>query len=107
MYKNIDQSKILSLANEVSYQDGQVVSKTLVQNDKVSITLFSFDANEEISTHTTNGDALVTVLGGEGTIHIGDETFVMKEGDSIVMPKGIPHSLFASKKFKMMLVVSY
>lgn len=107
MYKNIEQSKILTLAEQVSYQDGQVVSKTLVQNDKMSITLFSFDKGEEISTHTTNGDALVTILDGEGTIHIGDNVYTLSKGDSIVMPIGIPHSLFAANRFKMMLVVSY
>lgn len=107
MYKNIEQSKILELKDEVTYQDGQVVSKTLVQNEKVSITLFSFDEGEEISTHSTNGDALVTILDGEGTIHIGDEAYTLSAGESIIMPIGIPHSLFAHKKFKMMLTVSY
>lgn len=62
MYKNIEKKKILDLKEQVQYQEGQVVSKTLVQNDMVSVTIFSFDKNEEISTHSSGGDAMVTVL---------------------------------------------
>lgn len=64
MYKNIEKKKILDLKEQVQYQEGQVVSKTLVQNDMVSVTIFSFDKNEEISTHSSGGDAMVTVLEG-------------------------------------------
>lgn len=60
--KNIAQSEVLTLKDEISYQKGQVVSKTLAQNDAVSITLFSFDKGEEISTHAAGGDAFVTCL---------------------------------------------
>lgn len=65
MYKNIEKSTKLELKDLVVYQEGQVVSKTLVQNDLVSMTIFSFDKGEEISTHAAGGDAMVTVLEGE------------------------------------------
>jgi len=65
MYKNIEKSTKLELKDPVVYQEGQVVSKTLVQNDLVSMTIFSFDKGEEISTHAAGGDAMVTVLEGE------------------------------------------
>lgn len=65
MYKNIEKSTKLELKDPVVYQGGQVVSKTLVQNDLVSMTIFSFDKGEEISTHAAGGDAMVTVLEGE------------------------------------------
>ena len=64
--KNIEKSTILRLADQVAYQDGQVVSKTLAQNDAVSLTLFAFEKDEEISTHESGGDAMVTVLEGTG-----------------------------------------
>ena len=64
MYRNIDKQKKLMLKDLVEYQDGQVVSKTLVQNDLVSMTVFSFDKGEEISSHSAGGDAMVTVLEG-------------------------------------------
>ena len=62
MYKNIAKQERLRLKDLVDYQQGQVVSRTLVQNDAVSMTLFSFDKGEEISTHASGGDAMVTVL---------------------------------------------
>jgi len=62
MYKNIEKQTRLMLKDLVDYQPGQVVSKTLVQNDAVSMTIFSFDKGEEISTHASGGDAMVTVL---------------------------------------------
>ncbi|WP_462282528.1 cupin domain-containing protein [Ruminococcus champanellensis] len=65
MYKNIEKNTKLELKDLVVYQEGQVVSKTLVQNDLVSMTVFSFDKGEEISTHAAGGDAMVTVLEGK------------------------------------------
>ena len=61
----------------MAYQEGQVVSKTLVQNDYVSVTLFSFDKGEEISTHASGGDAMVTVLEGTGKFTIGGDVFIL------------------------------
>ena len=60
--KNIDKAEVLTLKEQITYQRGQVVSKTLAQNNAVSITLFSFDKGEEISTHESGGDAFVTCL---------------------------------------------
>ena len=107
MYKNIDKNKILELKNEINYQVGQVVSKTLVQNDVFSMTLFAFDENEEIATHKTSGDAMVMVLDGEGRFTIGDDVHFVKQGETLIMPKDIPHAVFASKSFKMLLIISY
>ena len=107
MYKNIDKKKILELKDTVEYQDGQVVSKTLVQNELVSVTVFSFDKGEEISTHAAVGDAMVTVLEGKGKFTIGGDEFILEAGQTIIMPKDIPHSVFGEDKFKMILVVSF
>ena len=65
MMKNIPFSQVLTLREQIAYQPGQVVSRTLVQNESVSVTLFSFDKDEEISTHESGGDAFVTCLDGE------------------------------------------
>jgi len=70
--KNIDFEKALELSSLVGYQQGQIVSRTLVQNRAVSITLFAFDEGEEISAHTSDGDAMVTVLEGNADITIGE-----------------------------------
>lgn len=107
MYKNIEKEKILTLKNEIEYQEGQVVSKTLVQNELVSMTLFSFAKGEEISTHVAGGDALVTLLEGKGQFTIDGKIYHLTENQSIIMPKNIPHAVYGEENFKMLLVVSY
>ena len=107
MYKNINKKEVLELKNTVEYQEGQAVSKTLVQNELVSVTVFSFDKGEEISTHSAGGDAMVTVLEGKGKFTIGGDVYYLEEGQTIIMPKDIPHSVYGEEKFKMLLVVSF
>lgn len=107
MYKNIEKQKVLQLKDLVEYQDGQVVSRTLVQNDYVSMTLFSFDKDEEISTHAAGGDAMVTVLEGTGRFTVGGEVFILSAGDTLIMPKDILHAVYGQERFKMQLVVSF
>ena len=107
MYKNIAKQEKLLLKNLVDYQDGQVVSKTLVQNSSVSMTLFSFDKGEEISTHAAGGDAMVTVLDGTGRFTVGGEVFILHEGETLIMPKNIPHAVYGEERFKMQLIVSF
>ena len=107
MYKNIAKQTKLLLKDLVAYQDGQVVSKTLVQNDKVSMTLFSFDKGEEISTHASGGDAMVTVLEGVGRFTVDGQIFLLKEGETLIMPKDVPHAVYGEERFKMQLMVSF
>ena len=97
--KNISQAEVLVLKDQIAYQEGQVVSKTLAQNSAVSITLFSFDKGEEISTHESGGDAFVTCLDGVD--------YLLHEGESIVMPAGHPHAVYGEEAFKMLLVVVF
>lgn len=106
MYKNIVKDEVIELKNLVEYKDGQIVSKTLVQNEKVSVTLFSFEKGEEISTHTAGGDAMVTVLDGVGKFTVGGKERIVKAGETLIMPKDIPHAVYGEERFKMMLIVS-
>ena len=105
--KNIDKSEVLTLKEQVSYQKGQVVSKTLAQNDALSVTLFAFDKDEEISTHESGGDAFVTCLDGVGRITIDGKAYELREGESIVMPAKHPHAVYGQEQFKMLLVVVF
>ena len=107
MYKNIEKQKKISLKDLVEYQEGQVVSKTLVQNSLISMTIFSFDKGEEISTHAAGGDAMVTVLEGTGRFTVGGEVFVLNAGETLIMPKDIPHAVYGEERFKMQLKVSF
>lgn len=107
MYKNIAKKEKLLLKDLVAYQEGQVVSKTLVQNELMSVTVFSFDRDEEISTHASDGDAMVTVLEGVGRFTVGGDVFVLTEGETLVMPKDVPHAVYGQERFKMLLTVSF
>ena len=107
MFKNIKSNALLRLKELVDYQPGQIVSKTLVQNDSVSITLFAFDKGEEISTHTSSGDAMASVLDGTGRFTVGENVFIISEGETLIMPKGVPHAVLGEEKFKMQLIVSF
>lgn len=107
MYKNIEKQTKLQLKDQIGYQPGQVVSKTLVQNDAVSMTLFSFDKGEEISTHASGGDAMVIVLEGTGRFTVGSEVFLLNEGEALIMPKDVPHAVYGEERFKMQLIVSF
>ena len=105
--KNIAQSEVLTLREQISYQEGQVVSKTLTQNKAVSITLFSFAKGEEIGTHDSEGDAMVTVLEGTGEFTVGGVKHQVKAGEALVMPAKIPHAVYAVEAFKMLLTVVF
>ena len=105
--KNIEPRTVLNLAEQVAYQPGQIVSRTLAQNKALSVTLFSFDKGEEISTHKSGGDAMVIVLDGTGQITIEDEVFLVHAGETIVMPAHKPHSIYGAEKFKMLLIVVF
>ena len=107
MYKNIEKQKCLKLKDMVEYQTGQVVSGTLVQNSSVSMTIFSFDKGEEISTHASGGDAMVTILDGKGRFTVGGEVFILEQGETLIMPKDVPHAVFGEERFKMQLIVSF
>ena len=107
MIKNFKKEEVLIFKDQVNCQEGQVVSKTLSQNEHHSLTLFSFDKNEEISTHESQGDALVLILEGQAKITIEGKDFFLKEGESILMPKNKPHAVFAKEKFKMLLMVMF
>ena len=105
--KNIEKKQVMVLKDRVAYQAGQVVSRTLAQNDALSVTLFSFDKGEEISTHASGGDAFVTCLDGEGKITVDGVEHILHEGEAIVMPAGHPHAVMGQERFKMLLVVAF
>lgn len=107
LLKNMPFAQAVDFASQVDYHQGQVVSKTLSQGPNLSLTLFAFDKNEEISTHASSGDALVQILDGQARITIGDEQFQLKQGEAIVMPANIKHALFAVERFKMFLTVVF
>lgn len=107
LIKNITHGAVLSLSQQVEVLPGQIVSKTLAQNKALSLTLFAFDKGEEIGTHDSLGDALVTVFEGQAEFTVGEKKHLVSAGESLVMPAGIPHSVFATDAFKMLLTVVF
>ncbi len=105
--RNIDFETVHQLGELVLYQPGQIVSRTLVQNSAVGITLFAFDKGEQISSHESTGDALVYLIDGSATITIGGKTHEVTKGQCIVMPAGVAHAVEALACFKMLLVVVF
>lgn len=89
----------------VDYQSGAVVSRTIIDKDAGTVTVFAFDQGQKLSEHTAPYEALVTVIEGEGTISISGEKHLLSVGDSIIMPANKPHAVFAMKRFKMMLTM--
>lgn len=105
LIKNIEHSKKFVLADLVEYQPDKVSSLTLAQKPGVGITLFAFDKNEGVSTHAAPGDAMVYILDGEAKITIDNIDHLLTAGETINMPSGIPHSVNAITRFKMLLTV--
>jgi quercetin dioxygenase-like cupin family protein len=93
------------LVDLVSYQVGSVVSRTIVDKEAGTVTLFAFDSGEGLSEHAAPYDAMVTVLEGKAEVKIAGEPFLLGEGDMIVMPADVPHALRAVDRFKMLLVM--
>ncbi len=93
------------MAGLVQYGEGSVVSRTLIQKDTGTVTLFAFDRDQELSEHTAPYDALVYVLDGAASIVLGGVSFTVRTGETIVMPADEPHAVKALEQFKMLLIM--
>ena len=97
--------QVLSLKGMVEYQDGSIVSKEIIKKESGTVTLFAFDEGQGLSEHTAPFDALVNVLDGQAEVKISGKSFIVKEGELIIMPANKPHSVQAIERFKMLLVL--
>jgi len=95
----------MKMANLVDYEEKAVVSRTIIDKKAGTVTLFSFDTGQALSEHTAPFDAMVYIVDGEADVSISGKYFHMKQGDMIIMPENRPHSLKASKRFKMLLTM--
>lgn len=93
------------LAEMVAYQEGSVVSRTLLQDESGTLTVFSFDAGQALSEHTVPFNAFVQILDGEAEITIGGTPVTVAAGEIVLMPGGISHRVRALKRFKMLLTL--
>jgi quercetin dioxygenase-like cupin family protein len=105
--KNMDNNviQVARLTNLIEYQEGSVVSKTIIDKKAGTVTLFAFGEGQGLSEHTAPFDALVYLIDGEANIIISGKTYSVKAGEMIVMPANEPHALKAVTQFKMLLVM--
>ena len=94
-----------NLSGLIDYQEGSVVSRTLIDKKTGTVTLFAFDENQGLSEHTAPFDAMVYVLDGEVEVTISGKPFTLKQGEMTIMPANEPHALAAKTKFKMLLTM--
>ena len=98
-------AKASSLEGLIDYQEGSVVSRTIIDKKTGTITLFAFDENQGLSEHSATYDAMVYVLDGEVDVTISGKPLRLKQGEMTIMPAGEPHALAAKTRFKMLLVM--
>ncbi len=103
--EEVIKGKSITLSDHVEYSDGSVVSKTLINKETGTLTLFAFDAGQALSEHTAPFDAVVEVIDGQAEITIGGKTVTVQKGQIVIMPADIPHALDAKEKFKMLLTM--
>ncbi|MFW9782085.1 MAG: cupin domain-containing protein [Candidatus Heimdallarchaeota archaeon] len=97
--------KVQSLNEMLDYQEGSVVSRTLIEKNQGTVTLFSFDKDQGLSEHTAPFDAMVHILDGKVKITISKKDYILNTGQMIIMPANEPHALKALEKFKMILIM--
>lgn len=105
LIKNVEQGMPFDLEKLVDYEEGVISSLTLAQTKGVGMTLFALAKGEAIGEHAAPGDAMVLILDGEAEIKIDGKVTIVKKGESIIMPRNIPHALEAKNAFKMLLTV--
>ena len=105
MSENNLSGNALNPAELAGYQEGSVVSRTIIKGDTGNVTVFAFDAGQGLSEHTAPFDALVQILEGKAIVTIDGKDQIIEENQWIIMPADIPHALRAEKRFKMALVM--
>jgi quercetin dioxygenase-like cupin family protein len=98
-------ASVLSVAEALDYQPHAVVSRVLLKKPTGNVTLFAFDAGEELSEHTCPYEALLHVLEGASVVKIGGEPHSVLAGEAVVLPAGVPHAVNGSERFKMLLTI--
>ena len=103
--KVVKKIQVIEMASFIEYQEGSIVSRTVIDKRAGTITFFAFDEGQGLSEHVASYDALVSILDGEAQVVIQGRTFRLREGEMMILPAHKPHALRAVKKFKMMLTM--
>ena len=100
-----DDPEVQTLANTVQYQDGGIVSRTILKKEGGNLTLFAFDEGQGLSEHTTPYEALLYLLEGSAQVTIEAKVHQVRAGEALLLPPNVPHAVKATERFKMMLAM--
>ncbi|MEK3877380.1 cupin domain-containing protein [Paenibacillus sp. FSL M7-0420] len=103
--KRLPQAEVMDLRKIITVEQEQVSSLTLVQRSSLAMTLISVDTGSSIGGHSSPGDAMVNILSGEARITIDDKPYTVRAGETLILPANIPHALYATEAFQMLLIV--
>jgi quercetin dioxygenase-like cupin family protein len=103
--KAVEKAQTMKMISLAEYQEGSIVSRTLIDKNAGTVTFFAFDKGQGLSEHVAPYDALISVLDGEAEVAISEKIYQIKEGEMMILPANKPHALKAIRKFKMMLVM--
>lgn len=105
MTNEFEKGKSINLRDSIEFSSGGIVSKTVLKRETGNISVFSFDKGEGLTEHTSPFDAVIIGLEGEGEIRIDGRPNTVEPGQLIIMPRNVPHAVYAAEKFKMMLIM--
>lgn len=100
-----DYTFIADLARELEIPKDGILSRILLKNEHVNVTIFGFDAGQELSEHTAATPAIVQIMRGEADLTIGGDKQDGGPGTWIYMPARMPHSIVAKTPVVMLLVL--
>ncbi len=103
--KRLPHAEVLDLRTIVPVAEQQICSLAMVQRPSLNVTLFSLDQGQTIGGHASPGDAMVQLLSGQARITIGEQDYIVRAGESIIMPARVTHALYAEEAFQMLLMV--
>lgn len=103
--KTASKTQAVKMSDLADYQEGSIVSRTIIDKKAGTVTFFAFDEGQGLSEHVAPYDALVCILDGEAEVTVSGKIYHLKEGEMILMPANKPHALKATKRFKMMLIM--
>jgi quercetin dioxygenase-like cupin family protein len=100
-----EHSNVFRFPEKVDYSSEGIISKRVIDRPVGTVTLFSFDRGQRLSTHSAPYDAMLQVIEGRAEVIINEVQFSLATGETIIMPAGIPHAVNALEKFKMVLTM--
>lgn len=101
----INAAELLPLTSAITYTDHGIASRILSKTAGGNLTLFAFDAGQELSEHTSPFEAFVMVIEGALVLTIGGTPVTATPGGVVRMPANVPHGLHAPERAKMLLTM--